>query len=333
MRKFLSIVIPRYQETEQEIFPLLSSIANQVGIDLDDIEVLITTDGGGADPLDENFLALFQFETKQLRLEQNGGCGVARQAAIDLARGEYILCCDADDVLHNVGALGALMQEAETSAPDILTSNFLEEKVGPDGRYYYIMHDGPIGCWMHGKLLRRGFLTQNNIRFHPDIKYHEDSYFLCVATALADRMFHLPVTTYVWKHNPNSITRKDGAIYTYQSVPGYIEAITLAWEALEALRPEQMTDKVLQFVHYIYFTLHLTDWWTTRPQLLDAAETAFTVRIAPWLHYYFEANPAAVAESYNKERGRVFQGGVETETVAAWLDRLGLNEERRNCDV
>ena len=33
MRKFLSIVIPRYKETEREIFPLLSSISGQVGVD------------------------------------------------------------------------------------------------------------------------------------------------------------------------------------------------------------------------------------------------------------------------------------------------------------
>lgn len=325
MRKFLSIVIPRYRETEREIFPLLSSISNQVGIDFNDIEVLITTDGGGGKPLDENFLALFCFDVKQLQLEKNSGCGVARQAAIDAAKGDYILCCDADDVLHNVGALATLMQEAEATAPDILTSEFLEEQLGPDGRYRYISH-GPVGCWMHGKLLRRGFLTQNNIRFHDDLKIHEDSYFLCVAMALGERMRHLPVTTYVWKHNPNSITRKDGAIYTYETIPTYVKAVTMAWERVEQMRPEQMHDKVLQFVHYNYFTLHRADWQEPeRKKLLEKAETAFADAIAPYLHYYWDASPELAAESYNTERGRVFQGGVETETVAAWLDRLGLN--------
>ena len=332
MRKFLSVVIPRFQETEREIFPLLSSISNQVGIDLDDIEVLITTDGGGGATLDKDFLGLFGFDVKQLRLEENRGCGVARQAAIDIARGEYILCCDADDVLHNVGVLGALIQEAELNAPDILISDFLEESVAPDGRYHYISHDGFIGCWMHGKLLRRGFLEQNNIRFHPDLKYHEDSYFLCVAMALAERMRHYPITTYVWKCNPNSITRKDGAVYTYQSMPEYVRAMTMAWEHVEPLRPEQMPKKVVQLVNYCYLMLHSAGW-IGRKELLAAAETAFAEQIAPWLHYYLDSDPGAVGESYTAELGRMQYAVDETEPVSAWLDRLGLNEEGRNCDV
>ena len=329
MRKFLSVVIPRYQETEREIFPLLSSISNQVGIDLDDIEVLITTDGGGGAPLDKDFLGLFGFDVKQLRLEENRGCGVARQAAIDMARGDYILCCDADDVLHNVGVLGALIQEAELNAPDILISDFLEESVAPDGRYHYISHDGFIGCWMHGKLLRRGFLEQNNIRFHPDLKYHEDSYFLCVAMALAERMRHYPITSYVWRCNPNSITRRDGAVYTYQSMPEYVRAMTMAWKRVEPLRSEQMPRKVIQLVNYCYLMLHGVGW-AERQELLDVAETAFAERIAPYMHYYWNADPDMISESYEAERGRMQYTVDVTETVDAWLKRLGLNEERGN---
>ena len=53
MRKFLSIIIPRYKETEKEIFPLLSSINGQVGMDFSDIEVIIATDGKENPELDQ----------------------------------------------------------------------------------------------------------------------------------------------------------------------------------------------------------------------------------------------------------------------------------------
>ena len=56
MRKFLSIIIPRYKETEKEIFPLLSSINGQVGMDFSDIEVIIATDGKENPELDQGFL-------------------------------------------------------------------------------------------------------------------------------------------------------------------------------------------------------------------------------------------------------------------------------------
>ncbi len=40
MNTLLSIVIPRYRETEKELFPLLSSIHGQVGIDHSVLEVI-----------------------------------------------------------------------------------------------------------------------------------------------------------------------------------------------------------------------------------------------------------------------------------------------------
>ena len=45
MEKLLSIIIPSYKETEKEIMPLLSSINNQVGINLSDLEIIIIRDG------------------------------------------------------------------------------------------------------------------------------------------------------------------------------------------------------------------------------------------------------------------------------------------------
>ena len=100
MRKLLSVIIPRYKETEKELFPLLASVSTQAGIDFSDVEVIIASDGGGAGALDKNFLGLFGMEIRQVSLAENKGPGVARQAGLDAARGEYVMFCDADDILH-----------------------------------------------------------------------------------------------------------------------------------------------------------------------------------------------------------------------------------------
>ena len=65
MKKFLSIIIPKYKESEKEMFPLLSSINGQIGIDFCDIEVIIAIDGiknGSNVTLDDNFLKMFNFK-------------------------------------------------------------------------------------------------------------------------------------------------------------------------------------------------------------------------------------------------------------------------------
>lgn len=332
MRKFLSIVIPRYQETEMDIFPLLSSINIQVGIDFSDIEVIIANDGGNAGPLDENFLNLFRMDVRQVELEENGGPGVARQAGLDTAKGAYVMFCDADDSLHSVGVLGAMMQEAERTVADILTSSWLEEVRLPDGQYSYITHEIE-NTWMHGKLLRRAFLADRDIRFHPELRVHEDSYFLSIASAAAKNARYMPVTTYVWKFHPDSITRRDGAVYTYASIPTFIEANTMALKEVERIAPEQMRYKVVQFTIYNYFSFHQPGWQTPEhAEYLAAAEEAFVKYIAPYWHYWQDAPQEFIAEVYNQERGKSFVGGVENETVGAWLRRFGMEPGETGAD-
>lgn len=326
MRKFLSIVIPRYQETEKAMFPLLSSISTQAGIDFSDVEVIIANDGGGTYNLDHNMSDMFGVEIRQVILPENKGPGVARQAGLDAAHGEYVMFCDADDMLHNAGILGALMQEAEKTAPDMLCSSWLEEIVDENGQYHYITHENE-NTWMHGKLLRRQFLVQNHIRFHDTLRVHEDSYFLCIAASLSQRSHYLPVTSYIWKYHPDSITRKDGASYTYDSIPEFIRACTMAHAEVEKRVPEQMEYKILQFTLYNYFCLHQPGWQSPEhKQQLNAAEKAFVKYMKPMWHYWKNAPQEAVAQIYNEERGRSFAGCMESETLEEWIRKLGLDK-------
>lgn len=326
MRKFLTIAVPRYNETEKEIFPLLSSISIQAGIDFSDLEVIIANDGKEVVPLNEDFFSLFCFDIRQITCEKNLGCGPARQAAFDVAKGEYLLCCDADDVLHNAGALGALMQEAEKQAPDMLTTSWLEEIQDENGRYRYITHEND-NTWMHGKLYRRHFLIQNGIRFPDFLRVQEDSYFNGLAAALAKKRIYMPVTSYIWKFNPGSTTRKNNGIYAYESVPDFIRSCSLVHEKLKDLAPEQMERKILQFVAYNYFSLHQPGWHAPEHETYrKAAETAFAEHVKPFWHYWENAPMQAIADIYNQERANSFAGCLEQETIQEWIRRLGLSE-------
>ena len=141
---------------------------------------------------------------------------------------------------------------------------------------------------------------------------------------------HLPATTYVWKFHPDSITRRNNGAYAYETVPEHIKAVTMAWEIVERWRPEQMEDRVVQFVHYNFFTLHRTDWQEQcRKELLNKAEDAFAQAMRPWMHCYFSTPISARLESYNREREKLFRNGMEKETLLAWLNRLLLAEKSK----
>ena len=325
MRKFLSIVIPRYSETERELFPLLSSINGQIGVDFDDIEVIVSTDGGGQPLLSKGYVDLFyNLQIKQVKLDENRGPGVARQNGLDAALGDYVMFCDADDTLHNVGVLGALIEDAERESPDMLTSSWLEEIENDDGKMLYLTHEQE-NTWMHGKFLRRRFLQKNNIRFHPDLRVHEDSYFLSVASAYADKMHHSQCLSYVWKWSPNTITRRNNGLYSYDSVETFVIACTESFKIVEQVRKETMPYKVVQFVFYHYFSLHQPDWLDESKKIYrDAVEARLVERIAPFWHYYTEQTPEFISEVYNNERSTRFTNLIENETLYQWFDRLGL---------
>ena len=324
MRKFLSIIIPRYKETEKELFPLLSSISTQVGIDFSDIELIITNDGGGNGELDSNFLKLFDIDICQINLEENKGPGVVRQVGLNHAKGEYVMFCDADDILHNAGVLGALIQEAESNAPDMIYTSWLEELL-ESGRYLYITHENE-NTWMHGKLIRRQFLVQNNIRFHDELRVHEDSYFLSIAASLTDRKRYLPITSYIWKFHSNSITRQDGAVYTYNSIPEFIKACTLAHSVIERFLPlEVMQQRIVQFTLYNYFCFHQPHWQAPEnEEFLKNAEDAFIKYIKPLWQYWESAPQEMIYNIYNEERAKSFANCVESETIWMWIERIGL---------
>ena len=326
MRKsvFLSIVIPYYRETQKDVFPILSSLNNQVGVDYVRVEVLMVNDGAG-NVFEDSFLAIFHnLSIRTLSLKENRGPGVARQAGLDAARGEYVMFCDADDTLHSVAVLGAFMQEIENTRPDIFTSQWLEELV-EDGKYLYLNHEDEA-TWMHGKVFRVAFLRDNGIRFHEDLKIHEDSYFLGIAFEATQNARKMPITSYVWKYSPDSITRKDEAAYTYDSVPTFNEALMECFAEIERRGlTDRLPYRVAQLVIYTYFTMHV-DHWLRRPEAREVAESSFAKAMARFIPYFDAMPPEQVRQVYNQERAKRFMDGIETETLDAWMARIGLRE-------
>lgn len=322
MRRFLSIIIPHYKENEKEMFPLLSSIQNQVGVDLKhDVEVIISTDGGGT-PVDLDFLSLFwNLNVKLVILDENKGPGVTRQHGLDHAIGQYVMFCDADDCLHNVGVLHALFNELDKLAPDFLTSSWIEEIIQNETATY-LLHEID-NTWMFGKVFRREFLVQNNIRFHDELRVHEDSYFLSIVSDLVEKKYHLPATTYVWRMNFNSITRINDGVYRYSQMPEFIRACMLASEQVEKLAPQKMQWKIVQFILYNYFSYHMPDW-QEQDEFRCKAEEAFVKYIKPYWHYWSNSDQGYINNVYNEERQRTFRGCIENETVWDWIKRLGL---------
>lgn len=319
--KKICIIIPRYKETERQIFPLLSSIANQLDTDLSQLECIIVNDNPGH-PLDISFFDILNLDIRQIMVEENRGSGVARQIGLDNTDSEYVMFCDADDILHNCCVLSTFFSELKAYPDtDYFSSKWVEELKNPNGEgMVYITHELE-NTWMHGKLIRRQLIVDNNIRFHDDLRVHEDTYFLALLADVAKNRRQLQIPTYVWRWNKDSITRKDNSLYTFNDFPAFIHSVALANKT--RLESEQIEYYVAQLIIYCYFNLQRPEWLDPKVDKykLQALKALHEEMKAFW-HIYDKIDPAYIAQIYNEERSKNFNGLVELYSLDHFIQSI-----------
>lgn len=210
----LSIIIPVYN-VEQYLPKCLDSILNQ---SFKDLEVICVNDGSTDNSLD----ILKEYKSKDNRVvildKENEGSGVARNCAIDIAKGEYIYFVDSDDWLED-NALETMIHKADELNTDILIFGGLSyyEDIGKAGGYskdklplkYFdrifsskdIKSDifkFPSTAWT--KLYKKDFLIKNNIRFQH-IKVGQDQLPFFHSMIIAERIAILPENLYCYRKN------------------------------------------------------------------------------------------------------------------------------------
>lgn len=103
-RKYkLQILVPQYKETDEEIKPLLDSIAIQQNVDFDQIGVIIVNDGSDVF-LSDSLLNSYPFNIDYYK-EKHRGVSGTRNACLDHATATYISFSDADDMFYNACGL------------------------------------------------------------------------------------------------------------------------------------------------------------------------------------------------------------------------------------
>ncbi len=318
----LSVIVPYYDETPEDMAPLLSSLNGQLAVDFSEIECILVNDGNN-NVLPADFLKSFHNLTIRIILaKENRGCGAARQRGIDIAHGDYIMFCDADDILLNVHVLSGLLREIKLRHPEILVSSWFQELYDEaEGKYSYTIFEGTRPC-MHGKVFSLLFLTENNIRFHDELREYEDTYFIILAFSHAKNVVYTPLASYVWRYSPNSITRRDGGAF-YYNIPEYAKSIGFAFARIEESCPDQMILSAVKIAVHFFFTLHQRRWLVPgKSELLKTSEEAFRDMIKPYFKYFMQTTRDNLIEMYNNERRVTFANEIETETLFSWLDRL-----------
>ncbi len=227
----LDIIIPQYKEDENKISMLLNSINNQKNVDFSQIKLTIVNDCSDV-LLSDSFLNSFKnLSISYIRNDKNTGPGLARQKGIDNTNGLYIMFCDSDDRLYDDTALYLITDFITKKEPDYLVTNIVVE--GNNG--ILVKKGKDTFPWMHGKVYKREFLEKNEIRFHPNVRHLEDSYFTTsiLGTIDPNNIIYLDYATYLWKNNESSLTRlKHKHHYTVECFDDFYNSPMYTYEFL-----------------------------------------------------------------------------------------------------
>lgn len=267
----LQILVPHWDETPDEMAPLLDSLEIQQGIDFSEFGVIISFDGYENEepsgyysrslPIDE-WRKRYEFEIQTVYNEK---CGVsaARNAALDAASADFVCFADADDMFMDVRGLHYIFQQIDAGF-DVLPCTFMEETKDKDGNLIYVPHYRDQ-TFVHSKFFRRQYLTDNGLRFNPKLTIHEDSYFNILTQALCDpsdmsKIRHFEQPIYLWKWRDNSVCRHDPK-YILKTFGNMIDSNDeLIGEFVRRMRQDLAKQYVGFLVWDAYFTMNKPEW-------------------------------------------------------------------------
>lgn len=178
----LSVIIPAYN-CERDIQRCIDSVFNQTE---QEFEIIVVNDGSTDGT--QNVLEMLGKQHANIRIhnKKNGGVASARNAGLQIAKGDYVTFIDADDYLIDVDYFQKLL----VSNADYVTAGYTERDQEGNERYnnrkncqgtglIALPNEFFVNGWFHtcwAKLYRREILLSNGICFQP-LRISEDSLF------------------------------------------------------------------------------------------------------------------------------------------------------------
>lgn len=253
----LQLLIPQYNEDDNVIKPMLDSLALQQNVDFNEFGVIIVNDGSDV-KLSESLLKSYQFKIEYYQNEHKG-VSATRNACLDKSTADYVMFCDADDMFHSLCGLYMIMREIELGF-DSMVSQFTEESKDPlTDLPIYINHDLD-STFVHGKIHRRQYLIDKEIRWNENLTIHEDSYFNIQCQKLSQNVKYCPQSFYLWKWRDNSVCRHDPK-YILKTYNNMLDSSTeLIKEFLRKKHTKEAQQIACAMIYDAYFTMNKDEW-------------------------------------------------------------------------
>ena len=320
----LQILVPQYKEDEKIIKPLLDSIAVQQRVDLTrDISVIIVNDGSDT-ILDKVFLSQYPYRIEYVMSDHNG-VSAARNIALDLATADYIMWCDADDMFYISHALWLILRDIQLGTFDMMNSIFLEEVYTKDGNLKDLIKHEHDRTFVHGKVYRRRYLIDNDIRWNTKLHIHEDVYFTTLAMLLTKNVKYQETFFYLWCYRKDSICRTDPK-YIMKTFPNLIDTNDELITELLRRGEEANAAYIMLFVSFdTYYSLQLPLWhMKENSEYRNATENRYAKLYKKYKDVLAKAPVDQRVKTSTGIRERMLKSGMVMELISfpTWIDHI-----------
>lgn len=213
----VSVIIPVYN-AEATIVDCVTSVMQQ---DYSDIEIILVNDGS----IDRSVQLIKQINDPRIIFidKKNGGVSNARNAGLEVAKGEYIIFIDSDD---HIGKhfVSYYLEKIVTSPKSLIYQSFIScfhdknvKELLPDKSFRGSkMLDALIileqnrclgGAW--NKIFRTDIIHDNNIWFDQNFSYGEDKIFTLTYMQYIDEIILTSSAEYFYnRKNENTLSNK-----------------------------------------------------------------------------------------------------------------------------
>ena len=322
----LDLIITHYKSPFSLGKPFFDMVAMQRNINFDDVGVILVNDGEESRLPDELFMD-YPYKVTNLTVP-HGGVSKARNTGIQASKADWVIICDFDDQICNTLGLQLVFSAISEDDKDMYWTRFLEEVPQEDGAIKLMPHSRDV-IFIHGKIFRRQWLIDNNIRFHNGLRLHEDVFFNQLAQAIAgeDRIGKIETGWYLWCNNPQSVGRAYGYKFLFET---YDHLMIQRNEMAKEFRRRDMDPQVKIVVSKTVidaFYDFQTAWWHRKENVENykLMERWFCTFLKRYGADYSKSDTKAISLLASGSRDYHFKNGcflMETQTIGNWLKHI-----------
>lgn len=208
----IDIIIPAYNAHKTIEKTLLSICLQTIK---DKINVIIVDDCSKKDYSEIVTIFKNTLNIRQIKLDKNSGPGVARQFGLDNSNSEYIMFADSDDIFYDCFSIENIYNKIVDTDYELASGILCVEEL--EQLNFYDIHT----VCLHANMYRRTYIEKNKFRFN-NTRTSEDMSFNTLYVLSNPKTLYENSNTYVYRYNPNSITKSDIINYPFDMLELYI---------------------------------------------------------------------------------------------------------------